>query len=139
MMLIFYRFLTHLGPKMVPKMEQNRFKNQSKNQSNFESIFYRFWLHFGLQLGGPRGSNEPGFRGQVGSRSHLGAQVPPGTHPSSISNRSGSTWGRFWVDFGWFLVDFWMHLPWLGPGLPTASKCLTPSSHRQTWAHNMQD
>ena len=80
----------------------------------------RFLVDFGLQLGGPRGSNESGFRGQVGSRNHLGAQMAPRPHPSSmfggswsIFRRFGSNfvtilgrfWGRCWLIFVWLLMD----------------------------------
>ena len=115
-----------IGSKRVPKSIKKGIEKLVEFGIDLLTIFRQFWL----RIWGPRGSNQSGFRGQVGSRSHLGTQMAPGAQPGSISCGSGSIWNRFWLHgrngHGW-------------PGLPTASKCLTESSHRQTWAHNMQD
>ena len=103
-----FHFGTQNPTKSVPRGLQNRSKKWSKNMLSLGSIFWRFWDNFGSQLGGPRGSNESGFRGQVGSRSHLGAQMAPRPHP--IQARFLVDLDRFLVDFGSILGRFWVDL-----------------------------
>ena len=102
-----FHFVTQNPTKSAPRGFQNRSKKWSKNLLSLGSIFWRFLDNLSSQLWGARGSNESGFRGQVGSRSHLGAQMAPRPHPSSIFGRSWSIFDRFWVDFGTILNRFW--------------------------------
>ena len=95
-----------IGPKRVPKSIKKVIEKHVEFGIDFLTIFGQFWL----PIWGARGSNESGFRGQVGSRSHLGAQMAPRPHPSSIFCGSWSSLGRFGDDFGSILgsmlVDF---------------------------------
>ena len=94
-----------IGPKRVKKSIKKVIGKLVEFGINFWAIFGQFWL----PTWGARGSNQSGVRGQVGSRSHLGAQMAPRPPPSSIFGRSWSILGRFWYDSGsifvWLLMD----------------------------------
>ena len=62
-----------IGPKRVPKSIKKVIEKLVEFGIDFETIFDQFWL----PTWGAQGSNESRFRGQVGSRSHLGAQMAP--------------------------------------------------------------
>ena len=96
-----------IGPKRAPKSIKKVIEKLVEFGIDFLTICGQFWL----PTWGAQGSNESGFRGQVGSRSHLGAQMAPRPHPSSIFGRFlFDLGGRFWDDsgsiLGSMLIDF---------------------------------
>ena len=140
------RFWTNFGSILDPKIWLNRPQEGSKiNQKSdreicwiWDRFFDDFWSILAPNLGGPRGSSWLVF----GVKSAPGATLEPECPPGPTQARFLADLGRFGVDFGSILGRCWSIFGcnchgW--PGLSTASKCLTPSSHRQTWAHNMQD
>ena len=96
-----------IGPKKVPTSIKKVIEKLVEFGIDFKRVFGQFWL----PTWGAQGVQR--IRVSGSSRLPEPPWSPTGTHPSSISDRSGSIWNRCWLDFESMLVDFWLQLPWL--------------------------